>query len=126
MAENPPVATSIQPSTETAPKEKYSGNRYDLYALVAGTLGGSSLLMCLSFNMALYCLPIVPLALGIIALRKSSQSVDPNRARNLAWVGIAGGGLGTLFTLAIIAFFVLYMVFIFAMIANFSQSIPRR
>ena len=46
--------------------------------------------MCLSFNMALYCLPLVPLVLGIIALRSAKESINPNRTRNLAWIGIAG------------------------------------
>ena len=90
MAENPSTENSLQPSSGATPQQKYSGNNYDVYALVAGALGGSSLLMCISFNMALYCLPFVPLVLGIIALRKAKESVDPNRTRNLAWVGIAG------------------------------------
>ena len=64
-----------------APEKKYAGNDYDLYAVVAGTLGGSTLLMCISFNMALYCLPLVPFILGIVALRKASASVDPKLAK---------------------------------------------
>ena len=96
-----------------APEKKYTGNDYDLYAIIAGTLGGSTLLMCMSFNMALYCLPLVPFILGIIALRQANKSVDPQRSRNLAWLGIAGGGAGILFLLAMIALMFLYFVFIF-------------
>ena len=104
-----PIETAI----ETKPEIKYSGNDNDLFAVVAATLGGSTLLMCMSFNMALYCLPLVPFILGIIALRKASTSVDPQRTRNLAWLGIAGGGAGILFLLAMIALMILYFVFIF-------------
>ena len=109
-----------------APEKKYSGNDYDLYAVVAGTLGGSTLLMCMSFNMALYCLPIVPLILGIIALRKASASVDPQRTRNLAWLGIAGGGMGMLFLLAMIVLMVGYLLFFIAMFGIAIQAAPQR
>ncbi|MDE3088570.1 MAG: hypothetical protein KGJ80_04210 [Chloroflexota bacterium] len=122
MAENPSTETLVEPGGSSTAQQRYSGNDYDVYALVAGTLGGSSLLMCVSFNTALYCLPVIPLILGIIALRKASQSVDPNRTRKLAWLGIAGGGLGTLFVLVLIAIFVLYFAFIFAVIASSIQS----
>jgi hypothetical protein len=98
---------------KVVPEKKYTGNDYDLYAVIAATLGGSSLLMCMSFNMALYCLPLVPFILGIVALRKASTSVDPARTRNLAWLGIAGGGMGILFLLAMIVLMLLYFVFIF-------------
>jgi hypothetical protein len=111
---------------ESVPEKKYSGNDYDLYAVIAGTLGGSTLLMCMSFNMALYCLPIVPLVLGIIALRRANSSVDPGRTRNLALLGIAGGGMGILFLLAMIVLMIVYLCFIFAMFGLFAQSGLRR
>jgi len=117
-----PIETAI----ETKPETKYSGNDNDLFGVVAATLGGSTLLMCMSFNMALYCLPLVPFILGIIALRKASTSVNPQRTRNLAWLGIAGGGAGILFLLAMMAFMLLYFVFFLAMFGTIFQSIPRR
>ena len=111
---------------ETVPEKKYTGNDYDLYAVVAGTLGASTLLMCLSFNMAFYCLPLAPFILGIIALRKANTSVDPQRTRNLAILGIAGGGMGLLFLLAMILFMVVYFIFIFAILGISFQSGVRR
>ncbi len=125
MAENLPVDNSSS-SSNLVPQQKYSGNDYDVYALVAGTLGGSTLLLCMSYNLALYCLPILPLVLGIITLRNAHLSVDPKRSRNLAWLGIIGGGLGTLFTLALIAFFILYFVFVFTVFVNMIPPSPRR
>ncbi|MGE5140245.1 MAG: hypothetical protein ACM3JD_12340, partial [Rudaea sp.] len=88
--------------------QEYRGNQYDVYSLIAGTLGGATLAMCVSGNLLLYCLPVAPLVLGIIALRRAPTSVDPQRTRNLAWIGIAGGGLGTLLTLCMLMFLVAY------------------
>ncbi len=106
--------------------EQYRGNQYDIYSLLAGTLGGTVLLLCFSANMGFYCLPIIPLVLGIIAYRNAHTSVDPQRTRNLALVGIAGGGLGTLLALCMIVFFVLYLSFIFTMIMAGLSTVPRR
>lgn len=124
MAENLPV-NNPSPSSNLVPQQKYSGNDYDVYALVAGTLGGSTLLMCMTYNMALYCLPILPLVLGIITLRNAHLSVDQRRTRNLAWLGIIGGGLGTFLTLAFIALFILYCAFI-VVFMNMIPPSPQR
>ncbi len=103
--------------------QEYRGNQYDLYSLLGATLGGATLLMCVSGGFAYYCLPIVPLVLGIIALRKANIAADPQRTRNLAWVGIAGGGIGTLLIICMLALFVLYFGFIFAMLG--AGALPR-
>ncbi len=113
-------------SAATPPLLKtYQGNQYDVYALVAGTLGGSVLAMCLSGGAAYYCLPIAPLVLGIVALRHAKTAADPQRTRNLAWVGIAGGGLGMLLTLFVILLLICYFVFIFAMILTTAAGSQR-
>ncbi len=121
----PENASGNPSAAQTRPllvRDPYQGNKYDVYSLIAATLGGSTLLMCLTSNAALYCLPIVPLVLGIIALRKSHTAIDPQRTRNLAWLGIAGGGIGTLFALCMLMFLLMYCVFIFAMIAAAGTS----
>ena len=110
------IETKLEVKPEIKPEVKYSGNNNDLFAIVAATLGGSSLLMCMSFNSAFYCLPLVPFILGIVALRNANTSVDPQRTRNLAWLGIAGGGAGILFLLAMIALMALYFIFIFGIL----------
>ena len=125
----PPPETAVTtptPAPVAAPQPEYRGNNYDLYALLAGTLGGTVLALCFTFNTLLYCLPLAPLALGIIALRNSRAAVDPQRTRNLAWVGIAGGAVGTLALLIGIALFILYFVFIFTFFGNFIRSVPQR
>jgi hypothetical protein len=117
----PPPSTVTTP----APLQDYHGNKYDLYALVAGTLGGTVIAMCASGNLLWYCLPIAPLVLGIIAMRNARTSLDPLRTRNLAWIGIAGGGLGTLLLICMFAFFALYFSFIIAALVVAFQSAPR-
>ncbi len=102
--------------------KEYRGNQYDLYSLLAGTLGGATLLMCVSGGMAYYCLPIVPLVLGIIALRKAGTAADPGRTRTLAWLGIAGGGIGTLLLILMAVLLIVYFAFIFTMISAGIQS----
>ncbi len=119
----PSAARPVMPS---AAPSAYQGNKYDVYALTAGTLGGTALALCFSGNFLLYCLPVVPLVLGIVALRNARSAVDPQRTRNLAWLGIAGGGLGTLLTLFMILLIILYFGFIFAVIMASLQSVPRR
>lgn len=109
----------------TVPLPEYRGNKYDLYAMVAGTLGGTALAMCASANVILYCLPVVPLVLGLIALKNARTSVDPQRTRNLAWLGIAGGGLGTLLTLCLLAFIAIYIAILFVGFIAMMQSVQR-
>jgi hypothetical protein len=118
----PPPDSALDPAI-TLPN--YHGNKYDLYALVAGTLGGTVLAMCVSGNFLLYCLPIAPLVLGVLALRNAPTSLDPQRTRNLAWIGIAGGGLGTLLTIVLIAIIALYFCFLAAVFANIYRSAPQ-
>jgi hypothetical protein len=125
--DEPQALTPESNIASTIPSQDYRGNKYDLYALVAGTLGGTVIAMCASGNLLWYCLPIAPLVLGIVALRNYRTSLDPQRTRNLAWLGIAGGGLGTLLLVCIIVFFALYFSAIIAVIiASISQSAPRR
>ncbi len=121
----PPLSlnTNVPPPVVT---EQYRGNQYDVYSLLAATLGGTVLALCFTANVAFYCLPIVPLVLGLVALRNARTSVDPQRTRNLAWIGIAGGGVGTLLALCMILFVVLYFGVIFAAILGGLSSAPRR
>lgn len=119
----PPESSVASP----VPVPEYHGNKYDLYALIAGTFGGTVIALCASGNLLWYCLPIAPLVLGIVALRNARTSLDPQRTRNLAWLGIAGGGLGTLVLICFLAFFVLYFGAIAAIIiSGISQGAPRR
>ncbi len=91
------------------PEATFKGNTYDLAALGALTSGVVVLFSCLTCNMGFYCLPLLPLVLGLIGLLSARQSVEEERTRLWSWLGIAAGGF---ITLLIVAGIVLYVAFI--------------
>ena len=107
-----------QPTQETPIRRSvtFMGNTYDLAALVALTTGAVVLLLCLSCGWALYCLPVIPIIAGVIALVSARRAANPERTRLHAWLGIGGGGVGLLIMitglLLYLAFVVLYVAFI--------------
>ena len=94
-AQDAPVlaAPTAPDSAEAAPRPKvtFMGNSYDLTAVVAVTAGAMIAIPCLTCNMGYYCLPIVPIVLGLIGLLSAKDSVDAERTRLLSWLGIGGG-----------------------------------
>lgn len=89
----------------------YKGNNNDLFALVAVVLGFVTLASCFG---GLYCLPFLAIALAAMAYFNAGQSVDPQRTRRFAAIGL-GTSLVIFFVLA--AFVFLYVFFIFFAIA---------
>lgn len=118
----PPVAPHTVRQLET----RYEGNSFDVYALIAGIVGVTSLAMCFTGNMLIYCLPLVPLVFGIIALRNSSRALNPSRTRTMGWIGIAAGALGVLVLLIFAVFMAVYLAFLLTFLGNFMQNLPRR
>jgi hypothetical protein len=115
------------PDTEAAevsaerpkPIVTFMGNSYDLASVVAVTVGGVVLFTCFTCNMGFYCLPLIPVILGIIALVSAKDSVNPERTKKLSWIGIGSGvAIIILAVLAIVAYF----VFIFFVIGLDSMS----
>ncbi len=116
--ESPNVQRGSTVEAPTAPrtgpgKASFLGNGVDLAALGALAAGVLVLLTCLTCGLSFYCLPVVPLLLGIIGLVLARTSVDAARTRLWSWIGIGSGGLAVL--LAIFAV-VGYFFFIFVMI----------
>ena len=119
VAENPqsaepvaevPALTGPVPleSAEAAhrPQVTFMGNSYDLTAVVAVTAGAMVAIPCVTCNMGYYCLPVVPIVLGLVGLLSAKDSVDAERTRLLSWLGIGGGVLVFgLMILAILAYF---------------------
>jgi hypothetical protein len=75
-----------QPNTEPAsPADKgrtratFLGNTYDLAALGALGSGVLALLSCVTCNTVYYCLPLLPIALGVVGLVAAEQSVNARR-----------------------------------------------
>jgi len=97
-----------------APEATFRGNTYDLTALGALTSGVLVLFSCLTCGFGFYCLPFVPLVLGLIGVLAARQSVEEKRTRLWSWLGIAAGGL---MLLLIIAGVVLYIAFIVLAVA---------
>lgn len=117
----PVTAAPAQPA-----EPHYEGNSFDLYALIAAILGITSLAMCFSGNMLLYCLPFVPLVFGIIALRNSPRALNPSRVRTMGWIGVAAGAVGLVLVLIVVLFLTAYLVFIFSFFGEFMRNMPRR
>ena len=104
----------------------FMGNTYDLAALVALTTGAVVLLLCLSCGWALYCLPVVPIIAGVIALLSAKRAADPERTRLHAWLGLGAGGAGLLIMitglLLYFCFMALYVAFMWWVMESGSQS----
>ena len=101
--------------SEDMPKITFRGNTYDLASLGSLITGGLVLFSCLTCNMGYYCLPIIAIALGAIGILRAQQAADSERTRLWSWLGIAGGGIVFLLTVAAI---LLYIGFIVMMIAT--------
>jgi len=69
----------------------FMGNTYDLAAL--GALGSGALVLfsCLTCNMGYYCLPFIPLLLGLVGIISAREAVNKERTRLWSWLGIGAG-----------------------------------
>jgi hypothetical protein len=72
-----------------------------------------ALLSCVTCNTVYCCLPLLPIALGVVGLVAAEQSVNARRTRTWSWVGIAAGIVIMLVTLTAI---VLYIAFVALML----------
>lgn len=107
--EEPEQSTATETGGSTSPKVTFRGNSYDLASVVGVTIGGMTLLTCATCNLGYYCLPVIPIILGIIGLVAAKDSVDPDRTTLLSWLSI---GSGTLILLLIFLFIALYIALI--------------
>ena len=111
-AETSPEAepAEVSPAASSKPMVTFRGNSYDLTAVVAVTIGGVVLLTCATCNLGYYCLPFVPIILGIIGLVAAKDAVDPDRTKLLSWISVGTGtvimGLIFLAMLAYIGFII--------------------
>jgi hypothetical protein len=109
-----PHAPQAQPRADVDESEvTYRGNTTDLSAL--GALASSALLLltCLTCGSGIYCLPVVPLVLGLIGVLGAKRSVNKEQTRLFSWIGIGTGGLSILL---IIAGFVIYLLFVLSIV----------
>ena len=113
----PVMSVESDPAPASKPVVTFRGNNYDLMSVVGVSLAGGTLFACGTCGFGFYCLPFVPLILGIVGLFSLKESVDPDRTKLLSWASIAVGSLFVLLILAGILFYILYFTFIFSMIA---------
>jgi hypothetical protein len=60
--------------------------------------------------MGVYCLPLLPLVLGLIGLLSARQSVEEERTRLWSWLGIAAGGFLVLLAIAGVVLYIAFIV----------------
>jgi hypothetical protein len=123
MEDNQPEVWNSSPNSGPEvvanPVITFQGNNYDLAAVVGVTIGGITLLSCASFGLATYCMPFLPVILGVIGLVAAKDSVNPERTKLLSWISV---GIGAVILLLILALVIIYIVFIAAVVANEGNS----
>jgi hypothetical protein len=106
-----PRAGAALPSNEvnespSSPPVTFQANTYDLMALGSLASGALLLFSCVTCNMGFYCLPLLPLALGIVGLVGARQSVQAERTQLWSWLGIAAGAIILLLFLIVVVLYV--------------------
>ncbi len=115
--EDVPVLPEEQPAEQ--PQVTFMGNNYDLTAVTAVITALLLMFMCLTCNMGYYCLPVVPLVLGIIGLVTAKSSIDAERTRLFSWIGVGAGGITLLLlALMVIGYFAFIAIVIMAGAGN--------
>lgn len=126
MSEEPFVTPGLEPIAElpdsspvgeyAAPAEPglvrppaiFTGNWYDLAAMGAFASGLLAAFLCLTLNYGNYCLPFLPLVLGLIGVLTARQAVNRDRAQLWSWVGL---GIGIALVVLLVLCVVLYFAF---------------
>ena len=83
------MSTDEEPEGDVLRGGVYRGNKFDVSALVAAVIGALALLSCATMGYGIYCMPLLPLALGIVGLVTARRSVDEGpepRAMTPLWV----------------------------------------
>lgn len=108
--EQPHIEPASPANQDTAARATFLGNTYDLAALGALGSGILALLSCVTCNTVYYCLPLLPIAFGVVGLVAAERSVNAHRTRTWSWIGIAAGVFILLVALAAIALYIAFVV----------------
>lgn len=101
------------------PAVTFQGNSIDLASLGAMVVGLLALFMCMSCNIGFYCLPVIPVVLGLVGLVSAGQAVDAGRTRLWSWIGI---GSGLFFFLLMAAAFITYIALMILLIVSANEQ----
>jgi hypothetical protein len=109
------------------PPPTFVGNTNDLVPIIGATAAGISALCCLSWGYLVYCLPVVGIVLGAVAVLNAKAAVNPDRTRRWGWVsvGVSGGVLLAIVVVAV-CFILLYAGIILLAATTPAVPTPRR
>lgn len=111
-AENAQSALPAVDENKSRPAITFQGNSYDLTSVIGLTTGAVVLLACATCNLGYYCLPFVPIILGIIGLVSAKDSVDPDRTKLLSWLSVGSGAIILLLIFVFVALYIGFIVFV--------------
>ncbi len=112
------------PSTPAKPSPTFVGNSNDVVAVVAATAAAISSICCISFGYGIYCLPLVGVLLGLVAIINAKASMNPDRTRRWGWISVGVSGAVLLVILAAIALFIAFYGAIIAAALAGAQYLP--
>lgn len=108
-----------------APAPTFVGNFNDVLAIVAATLAGVTVFGCLTMNYGFYCIPIVTLIVGAVALVNAKSSIQPERTKRWGLIGLGTGGVFLVIMIAVMLLCILFYIAMFTFsFAN--MDLPRR
>jgi type IV secretory pathway VirB2 component (pilin) len=81
-------SASVANAQVSPPAPTFVGNSNDLIAVIAATAAGISGICCLSVGYGIYCLPLVGVVLGAVAIFNAKASVNPDRTRRWGWISV--------------------------------------
>lgn len=108
LQEIPDFGESVAATPE--PEATFHGNTIDLTALGAVASAVLVLLSCVTCGMSFYCVPFIPLIMGVVGLLAARQAVNQDRTRLWSWIGVGVGGLALLLILAGIVIYIAFIV----------------
>ncbi len=106
------------------PAPTFVGNTNDLVAIVAATAAGISSICCLSFGYGIYCLPLVGVLLGAVAIVNAKASMNPDRTRRWGWISVGISGAVLLVIVVAIGLFIAFYAVILASMLTSIESLP--
>jgi hypothetical protein len=99
-------------------------------AIIAATMAGMTGLCCLTWGYGIYCLPVIGLVVGAIAVLNASASVNPNRTRRWGWISLGISGVVLAVTFVAVSILVIgYGAMLMAIFSNtppFPTPVPTR
>lgn len=88
----------------------FRGKTADMLSLGALITGLMALFTCLTGGMGVYCLPLIPVGLGLSALLMARDAVNKERTQAWSWMGLGAGVIVLGLTLLCVVCFIAMIV----------------